>query len=120
MSKSVLLSYIIIADDTRIRREKSKNRLKKKHIKSTILSGANSQATELSSATAPDSACAGIYRQDNSCITLGMSTMGIRFQAEKETPFLINVVCLATKKQREIHNRHQAAQRDIYDCAIAP
>ncbi len=46
--------------------------------------------------------------------------MGIRFQAEKETPFLINVVCLATKKQRQIHNRHQAAQRDIYDCAIAP
>lgn len=66
------------------------------------------------------SACAGIYRQDNSCITLGMCTMGIHFQAEKETPFLINVVCLATKKQRQIHNRHQAAQRDIYDCAIAP
>lgn len=66
------------------------------------------------------SACAGIYRQDNSCITLGMSTIGIHFRAEKETPFLINVVCLATMKQRQIHNRHQAAQRDIYDCTIAP
>ncbi len=52
MSKSVLLSYIIIADDTRIKKrsKKIKNRLKKTH-KSTILSGANSQATELSSAT---------------------------------------------------------------------
>ncbi len=49
MSKSVHLSYIIIADDTRIKREVKK--VKKKHIKSTILSGANSQATELSSAT---------------------------------------------------------------------
>lgn len=49
-----------------------------------------------------------------------MSTMGIHFQAEKETPFLINVVCLATMKQRQIHNRDQAAQTDIYDCAIAP
>ncbi len=51
MSKSVLLSYIIIADVTRI---KSKNRRKKTH-KNTILSGANSQATELSSATGRDS-----------------------------------------------------------------
>ncbi len=52
MSKSVLLSYIIIADDTRIKKRSKeiKNRLKRTH-KSTILSGANSQATELSSAT---------------------------------------------------------------------
>ncbi len=48
MSKSVLLSYIIIADVTRIKRE---IKIEKKTHKNTILSGANSQATELSSAT---------------------------------------------------------------------
>jgi len=50
MSKSVLLSYIIIADVTRIKREVKKKKKKKTH-KNTNLSGANSQATELSSAT---------------------------------------------------------------------
>ncbi len=48
MSKSVLLSYIIIADVTRI---KGEIKIEKKTHKNTILSGANSQATELSSAT---------------------------------------------------------------------
>ncbi len=48
MSKSVLLLYIIIADVTRVKREV---KIEKKTHKNTILSRANSQATELSSAT---------------------------------------------------------------------
>ncbi len=48
MSKSVLLSYIFIADVTRVKREV---KIEKKPHKNTILSGANSQATEISSAT---------------------------------------------------------------------
>lgn len=46
--------------------------------------------------------------------------MAVHFRAGKETPYLNNLACEATKKQRQIHIRHKAAQRDIYDCANAP